>query len=328
MQSKLEKLSSDYRQVRGAAFSHFFCPVLFRDEDVPLCKAHIINLIFPDSSRIWTVQRRDVDNFYGSTFEADFVAVQYNEDPNLGKTITDRKLSQRFEPKILVDDVPVEYFVAKDKIPKNFTAAVFDSDGQEVQLGLKMSPEDMLSAAGKNWQIAIAKDVRIAALVSLIKAAHLTLFEMLGYRYALSGGGHFVGRQILGEFFLLNHDKRKADVLKNAHPFFREFAHMVRPVESSGIDFQGTIADKQLLICKENSAPPWAFIVFLRMSRSSHAVMIPILDQAYAAAKFIRFLQDESDSIEVALSRFEQDHWTINKDSTQLHWPKSGVLYP
>jgi hypothetical protein len=151
---------------------------------------------------------------------------------------------------------------------------------------------------------------------------------MLGYRYALSGGGHFVGRQILGEFFLLNHDKQKADVLKNAYPFFREFAHMVRPVESSGIDFQGTIADKQLLICKENSAPPWAFIVFLKMSRSSHAVMIPILDQPYAAAKFIRFLQDDNDSIEVALSRFEQDHWTINKDSTKLHWPKSGVLYP
>jgi len=70
-QAKLEKLRSDYHQVRGAPFSHFFCPVLFSDEDVPLCKAHIVNLVFPDSSRIWTVQRKDVDNFYGSTFEAD-----------------------------------------------------------------------------------------------------------------------------------------------------------------------------------------------------------------------------------------------------------------
>ena len=141
-------------------------------------------------------------------------------------------------------------------------------------------------------------------------------------------GGHFVGRQILGEFFLLNYDKRKADVVKNAEPFFREFAHMVRPVESSGIDFHGTTTDKLLLFCKENNTPPWAFIVFLKVSRSSHAVMIPIFDQPHAAAKFIRFLHDETDSIEVALGRFEQDHWTIDKSSTELRWPKSGVLYP
>jgi hypothetical protein len=64
-----------------------------------------------------------------------------------------------------VDDVPVEFFVAKHKIPNHFTAVVFDSDGEEVQLGLKISPENMLAATEKNWQIAIAKDVRIAALV-------------------------------------------------------------------------------------------------------------------------------------------------------------------
>jgi hypothetical protein len=327
LQSKLEELRSDYRQLKDGPFSHFFCPILFNDEDVPLCKAHIVNLAFADSSRIWTVQRKDVDNFYGSTFEADFVAVQYNEDPDLGKTITDKKLSQRFKPKILVDDAPVEFFAARDKVPKHFTSLVFDSDGTKVLLGLKISPEGMLQAVGKKWQIAIAKDVRLAALVSLIKAAHLTLFEMLGYRYALSLGGYFVGRQILGEFFLQNHNKRKGDVLEKAYPFFREFVHMVQPVESSGIDFQGTITDKRLLICKGNRTPPWAHIVFLKLSRSLHAVMIPILDQPYAAAKFMRFLQDENDSIEVALSRFEQDHWTIDKESAEIHWPKSGDLY-
>ena len=187
LQSKVERLRSDYTDLMGAPFSHFFCPLLFQDEDVPLCKAHIINHAFPNSSRTWTVQRKDVDNFYGSNFEADFVAVQYHEDPNLGKIIVDRKLSQRFEPKILVDDVPVEFFIAGDKVPSHFTSMVFDSDGEEVKLGLKISPEDMLAATGKNWQIAIAKDVRIPALVSLIKAAHLTLFEMLGYRYTLCG---------------------------------------------------------------------------------------------------------------------------------------------
>jgi hypothetical protein len=327
-QSKLEKLRSDYHHLSGTSFSHFFCPILFNDEDVPLCESHIVNLAFPNSSRNWTVQRKDVDNFYGSRFEADFLAIQYNENPHLGRTITSRKLSQMFRPKILADDIPIEFFVAKDKVPGHFTRVVFDSDGEQVQLGLKMSTQDMLAATVKNWQIAIEKDVRIAALVSLIKAAHLTLFETLGYRYALSGGGHFVGRQILGEFFLRNHPKPKRDVVRNAYPFFREFVHMVRPVESSGIDFCGTVVDGRLLVCKENHAPPWAFIVFLKISRSSHAVMIPILDQPYSASKFVKFLHDKNDSIEVVLGRFEQDHWTIEKNSTEIRWPKTGVLYP
>lgn len=205
----------------------------------------------------------------------------------------------------------------------------FDNDGQLIQLGLKMSPEDVLAATGQKWEIAISKDVRVPALVSLIKAAHLTLFQMLGYRYALSAGGYFVGRQILGEFFLQNRNKPRPDVLKSAHSFFQEFTHMVRPVQSSGIDFQGTITDKRLLICKENSGPPWAFIVFIKTSQSLHAVMVPILDQPDTVAKFLRFLQDASDSIEVVISCFEEGQWKINKDgSKKLRWPQNGILYP
>ena len=151
MQSKLEKLRADYSQIRGCPFAHFYCPILFKDEDVPLCKAHIINLAFPDSSRDWTVLRKDVDNFYGSNFEAEFVAIQYNEDRSLGKTITDKTLSKRFNPKILVDDKPVGFFVADGDVPKHFTRIEFDNDGQIVQLGLKMSPKDILAAIGQKW---------------------------------------------------------------------------------------------------------------------------------------------------------------------------------
>ena len=39
-----------------------------------------------------------------------------------------------------------------------------------VRLGLKIRPDEMLSTA--EWRIAIEKDVRLAALVSMLKAAH------------------------------------------------------------------------------------------------------------------------------------------------------------
>jgi hypothetical protein len=49
VQHKLETLRSDYREATGSSFSHFYCPILFRDQDAELCRAHIVNSAFPDS---------------------------------------------------------------------------------------------------------------------------------------------------------------------------------------------------------------------------------------------------------------------------------------
>jgi hypothetical protein len=328
VKSKLERLRANYAQIKGQPFTHFYCPILFKDEDVPLCQAHIMNLSFPNSSRAWTVQRKDVDNFYGSKFETDFIALLYKENGSPGKVLADKTLSKRCHPRILVNDEPVSYFIAKDNIPEHFTPVEFHDEGQSVQLGLKMSPEDLSAVAEGEWEIEVVKDVRVPALVSLIKAAHLTLFEMLGYRYALSAGGYFVGRQVLGEFFCQNRDKSKHEVLENAHPFFREFASMVRPVQSFDLDLRGTITDGKLFVCRKSGHSPWALIVFVRTSQSLHAVMIPVFDQPDAVATFMGFLQDENESVEASLGCFEQDHWEIDKKVGKIVWPKTGILYP
>jgi hypothetical protein len=69
----LEALRTDYASVAGVPFQTFFCPVLFRDEDVELCRAHLVNQAFAGASRRWTIQRKDVDEFFGAFFESDFV---------------------------------------------------------------------------------------------------------------------------------------------------------------------------------------------------------------------------------------------------------------
>jgi hypothetical protein len=165
-------------------------------------------------------------------------------------------------------------------------------------------------------------------MVSLIKSAHLTLFSLLGYGYALSAAGHFVGNDILGKFFQQNFDKEKSIILENARSFFREFAAMVRPIQSSGENTRGTITDNLMLICKEEIGLPWAFIVFVRISQSLHAVMIPIFEHPDSVSKFLGFLKDQNENITVNLARFNQDHWNVDKRSTTLVWPKTGILYP
>jgi len=76
VEHKLETLRNDYQELTGKQFLHFFCPILFRDENAAICRAHIVNSAFPDSCRKWTLQRSDVDSFYGSAFESDFVHLQ------------------------------------------------------------------------------------------------------------------------------------------------------------------------------------------------------------------------------------------------------------
>ena len=276
------------------------------------------------------MQRRDVDNFYGSNFEADFVNIQYNGKLDPIKVVTDKTLSKKFRPKILVEDKPVDYFLARGDIPlEHFTPIEFqDDDGRTTLLGLKMAPENVRKAAEQKWEIEISKDMPIPTLVSLIKAAHLSLFEILGYRYALSAGGHFVGRTILGEFFLRNCDTPKPRVLENALPFFREFATMVRPAQVSEHNLQGTITDGLLFMCRDGRGSPWALIVCMRTSESLHFVMIPILDHPDKAARFIGFLRDQRGHLEGTLCQFDQGQWKVDNKSTNLFWPKEGVLYP
>lgn len=325
-QQTLDELNADYIRVKGQPPSHFFCPILFRDEDTELCEAHIINQALPDAPTDWTVQRKDVDNFYGAYFESEFIAIQYNSFTH-DNIFTDKRLSKLFKPQILVDDRPIDYFVAGDEVPQKYTRLVFENDGQTTQLGLKISPEDFLKAKESKWEMSISKDVRVSALISLIKAAHLTFFKMLGYKYAFSAGGHFVGRHILGEFFLQNKGKTKKEILENAYSFFKEFAHTARPISSSEVNFQGSISDNQILLCQKYGDIAWGCIVFVKTAQTVNAVLLPYFDQPDSVIRYFDFLKNDKEEIDVALMRFEQGHFELTR-ATKIIWPKNGILYP
>jgi hypothetical protein len=328
VKSRVEELRADYAEISGEPFSHFFCPILFKDEDTPLCRAHIINQAFSDSPRDCTVQRADVDSFYGSRFEADFIDIETFKDASPLDILTDKKRSKRFSSKVLVEDEPVEHFFGGAKIPEQFTRIKFEGKEVSIPFGLKMRPTDVIAAEGKNWEIEISRDVRIPMMVSVIKAAHLTLFNMLRYQYALSSAGHFVGYDILGKFFSQNKDKPKSEVLENARPFFREFVHMVRPLISCGFDSQGTVIDKTFYLCMGSSGSPWAMIVFVKTAHVIHGVLMPVFEKAEQAATYLGFLNNGNECVQVAVCRFEEDRWEISKETKPLVWPKSGTLYP
>jgi len=99
---KLEALRQDFAAVTGRRFRHFFCPILLVDEQVELCRAHVVNQAFAASSRRWTLQRKDVDNFFGSAFESAFVGLQSNQPGVAIKAFFDRQLYRSFRPQVVL----------------------------------------------------------------------------------------------------------------------------------------------------------------------------------------------------------------------------------
>jgi hypothetical protein len=58
--------------------------------------------------------------------------------------------------------------------------------------------------------------------------------------------------------------------------------------------------------------------------------MIPFLGSVEALSVFHAFLNNERQSIEVRAARYDQAkrHWEASSETTDLHWPKTGILYP
>jgi hypothetical protein len=100
--SKLAALRSDYTSTVGCPFETFYCPILFRDDEVELCRAHLVNQAFRSTSRRWTIQRKDVDGFYGAFFESDFVKLQLRQKPDEEPfaILADRRRAQQLEPAV------------------------------------------------------------------------------------------------------------------------------------------------------------------------------------------------------------------------------------
>ena len=323
----LETLRRDFANVSGSPFQHFFCPVLFVDEETELCQAHVVNSAFPETSPNWTIQRKDVDNFYGSVFESDFVNLKFNEPGIAAKALVDPDLYRRLRPKIFLDGTDIEHSVPKGPVPKKFPEFRLDYKKGTLRLGLKMEANPSTFNEHSDWQFQVFQDVRVPAIVSVLKAAHLTMFALMGYTYALGQGGLWLG-QLLGTFYLRNAGSSKADIIKNAEHHFGPVAAMVRPVVSAPINFTGTVDDKRFHFCWSDDTEdhvPWGLMVYVRTGILLHTALLPAFEHEAGVNRFLRFLRSQGDSFEVSMARYRETHWTIATERRRVKWPVANL---
>ncbi len=328
MRKQLEYLRRDYADFQGKPFENLFCPMLLKDEDADLCMGHVVNDKIPNSSGIRVVQRQDVDAFYGRAFESEFVTLLEARAGNPKDAVFNLGLSKKLKPRIVIDEKDCPFYVYREtKLPPDQTGIQLQHpDGEAIKLVLKKSPDEFKAERTRKWQIVVERDCRLTALVSLIKAAYLTLFRMLGYRYALSGAGLEVGHNILGKFFNLHGGKSVEEARNEATQWFRPFVNMMRPIDRfSGPPPRGTIEDNVAMACfGEYSKKAFGMIVCVRTNTTYQAVLMPIYDNANSAATYYKFLTGKDETLRASYCEFhpEEKCWLCEEEIIETTWPK------
>jgi hypothetical protein len=110
VEHNLTTLREDYARIIGRPFENYFCPILLEDERVRLCMGHIINEACPNSFRGRVVQREDVDNFFGSSFEADFTGTVQAKSMSLREALDNPQMSKKLQPKLVLNGEQCEYY--------------------------------------------------------------------------------------------------------------------------------------------------------------------------------------------------------------------------
>lgn len=256
-------------------------------------------------------------------FESEFTTIQHAGKWTPEQAITNIDLRKKLKPRIVAGDREVEFYVAKNPLPNNVTPLYMDDDRSTI-IGLKMSQaEAMAIDNGANWSVEINRDLRIPALVSLTKAAYLTLFSMFGYRYALTTAAHFIGRSTLGAFFLSHRNSPRSEVLQAAGTYFRRFSHLVRPVQGASA-CQGTLSDILVSACWSDSGVLWGTIVYVKTGDLINAVLLPASDHLEALALYLDFLRNDCTRLTTSLARWtpERQEWSLSPSRAEMNWPK------
>jgi hypothetical protein len=317
---RLEELRNDFAEQTGHRFEHFYCPILRRDEPSPLCRGHIVPDAF-DTCGKWLPQRQDVDNFYGSVAEADFVRVVEDRGKRLPDLWLDPTLRKRHRPKIQFHGKPLGHYfpeMVSSRSGQVPVEVVDDRTGTIHNVALRITLDEARSLDGKDVQLVVDRDYRPAVIASVLKAAHLTLFGMLGYRYVFSPPGIYLA-DILAAFFLEENNRARTEVLNALARYFLPLARMAAAMPVASETYRGTVFDNRLIGCVGASGRIFATGVIVPAAGDMFCVFLPTYGSVEVETYF-GFLNEPPPSIAVRLMELSPPDDTCAVE----YWKVSG----
>jgi hypothetical protein len=331
VERQLPFLREECTRVIGRPFKHFLCPILLKDEPVPLCMGHIINEACPNSFNGCVVQRADVDGFYGSLVESAFTTnIQARSMGGTEKALRDPAMRKKMGLKFVVDGEELEHYEYRGIAgPGHTPIDMHTGEGEPIRLVVKKTQEELDALIDKGLEIRVGKDCRMPSVVTLVKAAYLTLFRLLGYSYAVSPEGRRIGQHLLGKFFREhagNHGRKKIQKAKKEAPaFFQPYVNIMRPIDRfEGRQSVGTVEDQHGKACMTPSGKMFGLIIFVRTDIFFCAVLMPFYEDAEGEGAYNEFMQNDCPMLLVRDCKFEDMRLQIDTQSKESFWPKNN----
>ena len=132
MERSIAQLQADYERSQGKPFNHFFCPILLRDEDRPLCMGHVVPESYPNCCRARVPQRADVDNWFGAMFEADYGVLLRAQRAGDKGMVFDDSLRGLLKPSIQVNGEECRHYDYRGtKSPRHVGVTLEHETGEE-----------------------------------------------------------------------------------------------------------------------------------------------------------------------------------------------------
>ncbi len=300
---RLQDLQIDFENERGKRFANFFCPILRRDEPTELCRGHIVLKAF-GISNIWVPQRKDIDNFYGSLVEEPLRNIVEDRRKSAIEIWLDPTLRKRHRPHLEIDGEKWEHYFPQhgsEKSPEHTRGEIVNEKNEQVSdVVFKVPAEVAAQFDNATLDVVVERDYRAAVVASMLKAAHLTMFRMLGYSHVFSGSGLLVA-DILGKFFdTYKTPKNVTDQI--VEDYFLPHCTMVAPIffEHDQV-MRGTLEDNRLLSCISASNEVFAMGVVVPAGKDKFCVFLPT-DKAIDV--YFSFLKEQPPSIAARVTQF------------------------
>lgn len=306
LRERLTVFNADFERQTGEPFRHFFCPILRVDEDAALCMGHVI----PKSlgGTLWVPQRSDVDNFFGYVAEADFSFAVSDRNAGVTDMFLDPILRKRHSPKLEYMGQGIEYYFPKEfkDIEGHTPVHIAGADGtMQKAFVVKMSKEQFLELCEKDVTLKVERDYVAAVAASVLKAAHLTLFQMMRYEHVFSVPGLYLA-DILREFVLAHRGKPRKELDGELRKSFGPHSSMVLPVTMLDESvLRGTLNDHRMLACFGATTGIFAVGVIVKVATDMFCVFLPT-DQGKAIDTYFSFLKNPPSSILVKVLQFRK----------------------
>lgn len=285
IEKDLERFRADYALLGDGPFKHFHCPILLKDEEVELCMGHVVNKSIPNCCRKTVVQRRDVDGFYGSLLERHFGIAMKAKRTDIGGMIFDPELRRDIPWRVKVAGQEIDvYEPIKHRSESHPIVQIQNADGGVLNLALKVAAQQLPDAG--SLQIVVDRSYVPEATASLLKAAHLTMFSIFGYRHVYSPSGLMVA-DVLRRFYEENHKRERKAQAEAAKVYFQEYAGMVIPLGGYNESLiRGSIEDHRFIRCVGSSGGWYALGVLIRTDTTMHVVLLPPDDATHMDTYF------------------------------------------